>query len=73
MSRCAASADQTGRPLQTGELRARVLTVHALCEGLAALELRGALPEAGAEQSWRSALAWCARGIRDPGSGILGA
>ena len=29
---------------------------HALCEGLAALELRGALPEAKAERLWRDAL-----------------
>lgn len=32
------------------------IAFHALCEGLAALELRGALPAARAERLWRSAL-----------------
>jgi AcrR family transcriptional regulator len=35
---------------------------HALCEGLAALELRGLLPEADAERIWREALTALVRG-----------
>ena len=37
--------------------REAVCAFHALCEGLAALELRGALPHADAERIWRDALA----------------
>ena len=39
---------------------------HALCEGLAALELRGMLDAAGAEAFWRSALTALVTGFAVP-------
>jgi AcrR family transcriptional regulator len=39
---------------------------HALCEGLAALELRGALPDGGEERVWRDALTCLVRGFDLP-------
>jgi AcrR family transcriptional regulator len=40
---------------------------HALCEGLAALELRGVLDAGGAEAFWRSALTALVAGFTVPG------
>lgn len=42
---------------------------HALCEGLAALELRGMLDAAGAEALWRSALTALVTGFSVPARG----
>jgi AcrR family transcriptional regulator len=39
---------------------------HALCEGFAALELRGALPAAEAERTWRNGLAALLSGFATP-------
>lgn len=39
---------------------------HALCEGLAAMELRGLLPDAQPETVWRQALAAVVRGFASP-------
>jgi AcrR family transcriptional regulator len=39
---------------------------HALCEGLAAMELRGILPDGGAERVWRDALTTLVRGFALP-------
>lgn len=39
---------------------------HALCEGLAAMELRGALPDGQAERIWRDALTTLVRGFGVP-------
>jgi lactam utilization protein B len=36
---------------------------HALCEGLAALEIRGTLPAQAAEQLWRNALTALVHGL----------
>lgn len=47
-------AESDGQPSATGEL---ARTVHALTEGLATMELRGALgPPTQAERTWRAAL-----------------
>lgn len=39
---------------------------HALCEGLAALEIRGLLPSEAAEARWRNALTALVQGFRSP-------
>jgi AcrR family transcriptional regulator len=44
-------------------VRDAVRTFHALCEGLAAMELRSLLPEAGAERIWTNALTALVRGF----------
>lgn len=54
--------DRVARLADAGRLGTRspgeaVCAFHALCEGLAALELRGALPRDAAERLWRDALA----------------
>lgn len=43
---------------------AATLQFHALCEGLAAVELSGMLPAEGAEQVWRDALGALVTGLR---------
>ncbi|HEY3763657.1 MAG TPA: TetR-like C-terminal domain-containing protein [Gaiellales bacterium] len=45
-------------------VRDAVIAFHALCEGLATLELRSALPADRAERLWRDALASLVRGFR---------
>jgi AcrR family transcriptional regulator len=62
---------RVARLADAGQLGTRTLSdaiseFHALCEGLAALELRCAIPQDAAEWIWRDALAalvagWCAR------------
>jgi AcrR family transcriptional regulator len=42
------------------------LHFHAVCEGLAALELRGTFPASCAEQLWRQGLAALVRGLGSP-------
>jgi AcrR family transcriptional regulator len=42
---------------------------HALCEGLAALELRGLLPTGNEERLWRHALTALVSGLNEPASG----
>jgi AcrR family transcriptional regulator len=42
------------------------LHFHAVCEGLAALELRGTFPGSRAEQLWRHGLAAIVRGLGSP-------
>jgi AcrR family transcriptional regulator len=54
--------DRVARLADAGRLGTRslgeaVCAFHALCEGLAALELRGVLPHDAAERLWRDALA----------------
>ena len=44
-------------------VRDAVIAFHALCEGLAALELRGTLPEGDEERLWRDALTVLVRGF----------
>ena len=44
-------------------IRDAVRTFHALCEGLAAMELRSLLPAAGAERIWTNALTALVRGL----------
>jgi AcrR family transcriptional regulator len=44
-------------------IRDAVRAFHALCEGLAAMELRSLLPGAGAERIWTNALAALVRGL----------
>jgi hypothetical protein len=39
---------------------------HALCEGLAGMELRGLLPDGEEEQVWRGALTTLVRGFALP-------
>jgi hypothetical protein len=39
---------------------------HALCEGLAGMELRGLLPDGGEERVWRDALTTLVRGFAAP-------
>ena len=43
--------------------REAVLAFHALCEGLAAVELRGLLPPGGEERVWRDALSALVHGF----------
>ncbi len=52
-----------GGGLNTGDLSSFVLAFHAQCEGLAALEHRGALANRDAEETWRTALEVCVHGI----------
>lgn len=47
--------EQQGR-LGTRSVQEAATAFHALCEGLAALEIRGALPADTAERHWRNAL-----------------
>lgn len=47
--------DNQGR-LGTRTVQEAATAFHALCEGLAALEIRGALPQDAAERHWRMAL-----------------
>jgi AcrR family transcriptional regulator len=42
------------------------LHFHAVCEGLAALELRGTFPNSAAERIWRQGLAVLVGGLTDP-------
>ena len=46
--------------------REAVLAFHALCEGLAAVELRGLLPPGGEERVWRDALSALVHGFALP-------
>jgi AcrR family transcriptional regulator len=46
-------------------IRDGVIAFHALCEGLASLELRGALPDGNQEGVWRDALGALVRGFAD--------
>lgn len=46
------------------QVRDATLTFHAMCEGLAALEIRGALPPHQAEQVWRESLTTVVTGMR---------
>jgi hypothetical protein len=43
-----------------------VTEFHALCEGLAVLELRSALPSGEEERIWRQALTALVRGFNHP-------
>lgn len=61
LSRAARLADAT--PISTRSLRADICGFHALCEGLAALELRGMTAAGDAERIWRDALTALARGL----------
>lgn len=70
-------AARIGRLAETGRLGGRpvvdaIVAYHALCEGLAALELRGVLCGADREQQWRDALHALVAGwgvaVREPGS-----
>jgi AcrR family transcriptional regulator len=47
-------------------VRDGVVAFHALCEGLASLELRGTLPAGGEERVWRDALTVLVRGFANP-------
>ena len=47
-------------------MRDAVRGFHALCEGLAAIELRGLLPAGDEERIWRDALSALVRGFADP-------
>ena len=46
--------------------REAVLAFHALCEGLAAVELRGLLPAGAQERVWRDALSALVHGFALP-------
>lgn len=50
--------------LGSREVAEATCAFHALCEGLAALELRGALPQGKAERIWRDALGALVAGWR---------
>jgi AcrR family transcriptional regulator len=45
-------------------LDANMLAFHAMCEGLATLELRGVLRKSTAQAAWRHALTTCVNGMR---------
>jgi AcrR family transcriptional regulator len=47
-------------------VRDAVLAFHALCEGLAAIELRGLLPAGDEERIWRDALTALVQGLATP-------
>ena len=47
-------------------MRDAVTEFHALCEGLAVLELRSALPPGEEERIWREALTALVRGFTHP-------
>ena len=49
-----------------------VLGFHALCEGLAALELRGLIARGEEERSWRDALTALVRGFAASAPGRSG-
>ena len=58
--------------LGTRTTREAAVEFHALCEGLAALELRGILPPGEQESRWRSALAALVAGLTRPvGAGAV--
>lgn len=44
-------------------LDANMLAFHAMCEGLASLELRGVLRKSTAQAAWRNALTTCVSGM----------
>ena len=68
--------DMIGRLADAGllvryEVDDATLHFHAVCEGLAALELRGTFPTSSAERLWRQGLAALVRGLSSPESHSL--
>jgi AcrR family transcriptional regulator len=64
--------DRVGRLEAAGLLGPRTaadarVEFHSLCEGLAAMELRGMLPDGSEERIWRDALGALVRGFGAPG------
>ena len=64
----AARVTRAGEAGQLGGRGVRdvVVEFHALCEGLAAVELRGPLPAGREEELWRDALTLLVRGFASP-------